>query len=246
MATPYHPRCPSRLGAIHWTHTSRRISILTGWRKCIGCLDSHVTSRTSATYYRSLVQETTCKDKAFYASSPPLSVVLQSEPMWEAGVLNILRAHHTGASPSRVFAPREAQANWWKPPAGSQTWVGVTATHCPALQQPATRCNALQHGIPNLIVGPGPWQGLGGSFELFATQWGFQNSPIYSPSAILQSDTVAQTRWMPQLTRDRVSKAHRTPYSYVTFRKLPIDYSALLRKMTCGDKGFHKQVTVWE
>ena len=45
-----------------------------GWRRCIGCLNLHVSSCKRAIHYRALLRKMTCKDKAPYASLPPVRI----------------------------------------------------------------------------------------------------------------------------------------------------------------------------
>jgi len=52
----------------------------TGWRRPIGCLKLQVIFRKRATNYRALLWKMTCKDKAFYGSSPPC--ICYRAPSW--------------------------------------------------------------------------------------------------------------------------------------------------------------------
>jgi len=47
---------------------------ITGWRRPIGCLTLHFPPRERATNSRALLRKITCKDQAFYASSPLCNV----------------------------------------------------------------------------------------------------------------------------------------------------------------------------
>ena len=47
----------------------------TGWQRCIGCLKLQVIFRKRATNFEALLRKMICKEKAFYASSPPCTEV---------------------------------------------------------------------------------------------------------------------------------------------------------------------------
>ena len=47
--------------------------LITGWRRCIGCLILQVSFRKRATNYKALLWEMTSQDKASYGSLPPCS-----------------------------------------------------------------------------------------------------------------------------------------------------------------------------
>ena len=54
-------------------HTFHDLLSSTGWRRCIGCLNSQVSFRKRATNHRALLQKMTYEAKGTYASSQPIS-----------------------------------------------------------------------------------------------------------------------------------------------------------------------------
>ena len=58
-------------------------NVSTGWRGCIGWFKLQVSFRTRATEYRALLQETTYKHKASFASSLPCIFVLWPWTWWQ-------------------------------------------------------------------------------------------------------------------------------------------------------------------
>ena len=55
-------------------HTFHDLLSSTGWRRCIGCLNSQVSFRKRATNHRALLQKMTYEDKASYDSTPTCSM----------------------------------------------------------------------------------------------------------------------------------------------------------------------------
>jgi len=78
---PCHPcsllGCNNGIGGFHknlnFSGTKAARFLITGWRKCVGCLKLLVIFCKRATNYRALLRKMTCKDKASYGSSPPCS-----------------------------------------------------------------------------------------------------------------------------------------------------------------------------